>query len=698
MKKQILISVFLFTLFSLSQAFAQEAGEKLSGEVSATGALTHVNGSKAKFNEYRDLRDGLYGDIKIKYDEDKYFIDFHSRDMFYNTQRYKLGGGMWGAFKLNIGYSEIPHNFNYDARTFYSGVGTDTLTYPVHPPSTDTGTWSTFDYSTKRKNLNGGFKVDLLKPFFLDVSAARDEQAGIYPVGATGTTPGGIALELPALIDYRTDSINMLAGFAMKPVFISLGGQYSTFSNSNALLRFRNPATVNTASATDSYAMPPDNTYYRLNLKGAVNLPFRSKLNLDMAMARTKSDAILANSYVSNVAGGLTSIALSSPAFSGQIDTSSIATAVTTRPLSFFDTKLFFKYDDRQNKSDVITITDATRTPAVFTNHPFSYRRVKYGTELGFRLPAKFYLLGGYCFSTIGRDREDIPDNRDHLFNTELRWKGLSFLSARVGYERLDRRAEVHPPVPASFDTFTRRVDAAAKYRNTYKANLDFYPADNFSVTLGYRHRETKYPDTTLGLQSDKSHEFVIDADYLILKRVRLFASFNYERVELDQTHRQSSSTFDPTLPPTPTAFNWTALQKDENLGYTAGTEVFIIPEKLTFLAQYSFLRSNGYIDYTYLLGANPLPAGRTQDNIDIGDWDGYRLSFVLVKLSYHLTKSFSVSAAYLYEKYDYSDAQYDGYQLVPAVTGTNGAFLTGAYSESSYESSVGFVTLTYRF
>ena len=693
-----LLSVFLFGLVSLSPAFAQEQEDKFSGEISAQGTLTHINGDKAKFNEYGDIRDGLYGDVKIKYDDNKYYVDFYSRDMFYDTQRYNLEGGKWGAFKFNINYNEIPHNFTYDAQTLYSGAGTANLTYPTHPPSTNTGAWNTFDYSTKRKNSGAGFKFDVLKPFFLDFSAAIDERAGIYPIGAAGTSPGGIAIELPAPIDYRTDSINLLGGYVRNPLYISLGYFYSNFTNSNMNLNFRNPSTNNTASVTDTYSMPPDNHYYKVNLKGALKLPLNSKFNIDLATASAKSDALLSNSYVADVAGGLRNITLSTPFFNGQVDTNNIATSVTSRPLSFLDAKLFLKYDDRQNKSDVITITDATQTPATFTNTPFNYRRVKYGTELGFQLPAKFYFLTAYNHSTISREREDIPDNRDDLFSAELRWKGADFLAARIGYERLDRRAEFQPPAATSIETFIRRFDAAGKSRDTYKASLDFFPTDNFSISLSYKHRETNYPDTILGLTGDKGDEFLIDVDYLINKRIRLFGSFDYERIRQDQFQRQTTGAVDPSLPPTPTNFNWTAAQKDENYSYSAGAEIFIIPEKLTLLLQYSYLQADGSVDYAYLLGANPLPAGKTQDNIDLSNWDGYKLSYFLIRLSYNVTKSLSVAAGYVYEKYDYNDAQYDGYQYVPAVTGTNGAYLTGAYNNASYESHVGFVTLSYRF
>lgn len=698
MKRQIPLVLLLFSLITLTTAFAAE--DKISGDIAATGTLSHVSGSKAKFNEYNDIQSGVYSDIKINYDSEKYYADFYSRDMFYNTQSYDLEGGKWGAFKFDLFYNEIPHNFTYDAKTIYSGVGTDNLSYPTHPPDTNTDIWNTFDYSTKRKNYGAGFKIDLLKPFFLDFSATSEKRTGVYPLGAAGTTPGGIAVELPAPIDYTTDSVNLATGYSKNPFFVSLGYFYSNFNNSNANFYFRNPATINTAGTTDTYSMPPDNHFYKINLKGAVKLPFNSKFNLDLATASAKSDANLSNSYVSNIAGGLQSITLNSPFFNGQVDTNNVSTSVTSRPLPFLDAKLFLKYDTRENKSVLITTTDATETPPTFTNTLFNYRRAKYGTELGFRLPAHFSLSANYSHATISRERDDIPDNRDDLAGIDLKWKGLDFLAARIGWERLDRRAEFEPPATTSFETFIRRFDAAAKTRNVYKANLDFFPTDNISVSLGYRHRETSYTDTIMGLTGDKGDEFMIDADYLINKRIRLFGFFDYERIRLDQFQRQAGAAGspDPATVPTATAFNWTAVQKDENYSYTIGTEIFIIPEKLNLLLQYSYLQADGTVDYTYLLGATPLPAGRTQDNIDLSNWDGYKLSYFLIKLSYNVTKALSVTAGYAFEKYDYSDAQYDGYSYVPAVAGTNGAYLTGAYNNPSYESHLGFVTLSYRF
>jgi len=231
-------------------------------------------------------------------------------------------------------------------------------------------------------------------------------------------------------------------------------------------------------------------------------------------------------------------------------------------------------------------------------------------------------------------------------------------------------------------------------------ASLEFFPLENLNFNLGYKYKESRYPDSAIGLQKDERSEFTIDADYLILQRVRLFGYFDWENVKFDQLQRQLTSFADsnPNSSPTAAAFNWRSTQTEKNYAYGLGTEIYIIPKRLSLLLQHNNQKSDGHADYTYYLGTNPLPAGRTQDNIDITQWDDYRLTNYIIKAIYHLTPALSLTGGWAYEKYVYDDAQYNGYQYVPATTGTNGAYLTGAYKDPSYRANVFYLTAAYKF
>jgi MtrB/PioB family decaheme-associated outer membrane protein len=698
MKSKIIILVIILSLLPLFNLLAEE--NNLEGEITLDSMISNIAGNKAKFNEYRDIRDGLgvYGRIRLNYDTEKYLMNFKADDIGYDTQHYRLEGGLWGKFKAYLDYNEIPHNFTFGAKSFYDGIGTNNLTYPTHPPSTNISTWKEFDYAIERKKYGGGFKLEMLKPLFFDVSASREERDGIFPIGAAGTSPGGISLELPEPIDYTTDNVKVEAGYAKNPIFLSLSYFYSQFENGNRNLNFRNPATANTASTTDTSTLAPDNNYYKLAFKGAVKLPMRSKFSTNLNFSRTKSDVNLLSSYVADVAGGRTNITLSDPTFHGKIDTQNFDFVLSSNPISFLDGKVFYKHYKRDNKSDEITTTDGSST---FTNDLFDYKKDTYGAELGLKLPANLYLNSGYNYVKTKREREDIPENKDNLYSVDLRWRGLDFMVAKVGYERLHRNAEFEGSSdPNNIETYIRRFDAAAKDRDTYKASIDLSPMENLNFGIGYKLKNTDYKDVTLGLRDTKSNEFDIDGDYTIGQFIKLFGYLAYERIENNQFQRQllPTDSGNPGTPPTATGFNWDVKQKDREYDYGIGAEIYVIPKKLTFTLQHDYVRSNGFADFTYLLGANPLPAGRTQDNIDISDWDDYRLRSYLVKAKYYATKNFTFSVGYAYEKFKYNDAQIEGYQFVPATTGSNGAYLTGAYRSPSYSASIVFVGATYKF
>ena len=670
-------------------AFCEEG--KLSGDITVTGVVREGKDNSAKFNEYRDIRDGVYGSINLKYDMPKQYILFESNDIGYNTQSYMLEGGRWDMFRLNINYEEIPHNFTYDARSLYSGVGTNSLTYAGATPVTNPATWNTFDYTVRRKNMGAGLKFDYLNPFYIDVNVDQQRKSGVYPLGVAGTSPGGIAIELPVNINYTTDNIKVETGYSSKPLFLSVNYLYSRFESGDGLQYFRNPATANTASATDTLFLPPENNYSKFGFQGGVALPFNSKFSIDLSSARARSSAKLANSYVANVAGGLTGITLSSQYFNGNVYTDQLNLALTFNPKPFLNAKIFYKYYSKDNKSDVITTTDGA---TVLNNHLFDYRKNIYGIEAGLKLPAQFRVNAAYRFTKTERAREDLPKNRDNLIDLGLKWSGLKFMNAKVGYEFLDRAAEFDIPMTpvVSLEPWVRRFDASAQNRNTYKASVEFYPLDTLSMNIGYKYKHSNYKDTILGLNDIKAQEVNADIDWQIHKRVRLFGYFDFEQRTLNQFQRQTTVNNSPDTAPTATSFNWTSEAQENTYGYGVGTDISIIMDKLTLNLSHNSVKSDGTVDYTYL-GAVALPAGRTQDTIDLNAWDNYHLDNFIVKTTYQITKMVAVTGAYAFESFSYGDSQYNNYLYVAGTTR-----MTGAYAEQSYRTHVVFLSVNVKF
>jgi MtrB/PioB family decaheme-associated outer membrane protein len=687
MKTKIIMLSVIISLALLSNAFPQD--KPIEGEVSFKGiwlGLDEKEGGRAKFTEYRDLKEdgGFYGRARLNLDNEKYFLNLDAGDFGYDTQYYTIDGGMWGKFKFDLFYDEIPHNITFDARTFFWGAGHHNL---IGTPNTNVSTWNTFDYSIDRKQYGGGFKLPLLKPFYFDVSFQREDRDGIKPAGIAPGSPGGFVLELPEPVDYTTNNLKVEGGYAKNPLFLSLGFIYSDFNDRNDKLNFTHPQAP---FLIDTLTLPPDNMYYKGFFKGAVKLPMNSKFSVNAGYSSARSDANLLNSFINS--GAITPVTLSKPDFDGRIDTQNYSFVLTSNPLRFLDGKIFYSYYKRDNKNDVIVQN------AEF-NRPFDYRKNAAGIDLGFRLPANLYLSAGYKY--IKTDRrlkgaepvEELvpPDNEDNIFSVDLRWTGLDFMALRAGYERLDRGADFTGPVP-----FNRRSAYSSFDRDTYRISVDLYPIENLNLGLGYLHKRTDYAEI-FGLKNDKRHEFETSADYLIGKIAKLYGFFNLEWIKFLQ---------DVQNPSPVRAFR--EEQKEKTYGCGIGTEIYAIPQKLTFMFQFDYVKSNGNVDFTldptlFVAGTGLGPgSGANNDNIDITNLDDYTKYAFKFKAAYYFTKSVIVSAGYVYERFKYNDVQLDNYLFVnPAVgpvTGGNAGYLTGAYKDQSYKAHVVFGGVTYKF
>jgi MtrB/PioB family decaheme-associated outer membrane protein len=682
---------------------ACSADRVIEGEITAVGGYIGVEGGeggKAKFTEYRDLREngGFYGRARLKLDTEKYFLNFNAGDFAYDTQYYNIEGGMWGKFKFDLFYDEIPHNLTFDARTFYWGAGHHTL---IGTPNTNFSTWNTFDYSVERRQYGGGFKVNMMKPFFFDVSFQREDRDGIKPAGIAPSSPGGFTVEIPEPIDYVTNNLKVEAGYAKNPFFLSLGFFYSDFNNSHDKLNFTHPIGP---FPLDTLTLPPDNRYYKGFLKGAVKLPLNSKFNVNLGYSSARSDSSLLNSIVDN--GTITPLALNKLDFDGRIDTQNYSFVLTSNPVRFLDAKIFYSFFKRENKNDMIFQDDGSGAPPEF-NRPFEYKKNTAGMDLGLRLPANLYLSGGYKYINTDRKVKGLellepvelgvelemipPDNKDNIWSADLKWTGLDFMAVKAGYERFDRKADFIGPVP-----FNRRSAYSSFDRDTYRISVDLYPIENLNVGLGYLYKRTDY-DEIFGLKNDKRHEFETSADYLIGKIAKVYGFLDLEWIKFTQDVQNSSPLG---------AFR--EEQKERTYGYGIGTEIYAIPKKLTFVFQFDYLKSNGNVDFTldpglFVAGTGLGPgSGANNDNIDITNLDDYTKYALKFKAAYQFTKSFIVSAGYAYERFKYNDVQLDSYQFVnPAVgpvVGGNAGYLTGAYKDQSYKAHLVFGGVTYKF
>ncbi len=651
MKLKTYTTLFSTVIMIINYNVASADETAIHGEVTARGQLLNLNGNRATLDEYYDIRDGVFGSAIIGYDTDTTYVQFNADDVGYDTQSYSLEGGIWGSYKYNLYYNESPHNLTFDAKTFYSDAGDSNLGLAGNPAAVST--WSSFDYETERDRFGGKFNIDTFKPFFLDITAQKEMRDGIKPASFGYLT--GSMFEIPEPIDYQDDTFHIEAGYSKKPYFAAVSYFYDRFTNDNPTLDFYDPI----FATTSSMFLPPDNHDYKLAFKGAAFLPYNSKLSLNAGTGRTKSD-IDANSIL-NLDG-----------FNGKYETDSLDIVLTSNPCATIDAKIFDKYYDRDDKSD-----DGNEDHFGYTNNVV-------GGQLGVKLPSHFRLTAGYTDGhTLYDNRYDAEERDDKIFASDLAWSGLEMATFKVGYEHLDRDLDRSgTDAVAEFDNLWR-FDVAPADRDIYTASVDLTPVADLSLTLGYKYKNTDFKDSALdvsprgyGLRNYKADNVFLDASYAFGTVANVYGYLDYEKVR-----SLEYGNWDPVT-------DWKLNQNEHNLDYGLGADFFVIPHKLTIKTQYDHTRSDGDADFAFLDMV-------TTPGSDSDDWGDYRKNAVSVKAIYDMTQAVTLAAGYAYEHYTLDDIQLDGYQYLPFGPAT---YLTGAYSDPTYEANVVYTSMTYKF
>jgi MtrB/PioB family decaheme-associated outer membrane protein len=720
-----------FVLLLLSYAYPGET--PLSGGIFLGGRAISLDRESAKFNEYNALSPGLFGGADVSYDREAYHVNTQAAYLGSDDLFIRFRGGKWGSFKYSLFHNEFPHNLSFGARSIYNNPGSENLVFSGPAPAIprDPGAWpsGSFDYKFKRKDTGGSLDVTALNPFFFTIDGNRLQRQGQIPWGApsglappTGS-PFGRTVEFPLAIDDSTTNINALAGWKSKGAYLALGAGFSKYSDQAEITRFRDPFTTGPATATAATVWAPDNKSWNVKFTGTAKLPFASTFALSGGYQKNTSETRILNTIE---AGSISApiakqLLLSDPIFNGDVRYWNINAALSSNPVKKLNTRIYFKYLDRENRSDLIQFVDPVNGAASF-NEIFDHTRTTIGTEASYRFLRNLKGILGYEFSDVKRRAQEfegdatedpefpeirIPNTWDHRINAQLVYNPLEWLGTRIRYQKLYRGASfmVIPGDPtdpntmnAVLDNFTRRFHASKKTQDMVRFSIDLTAIQNLGLSFEYAYKYDDYYKTVLGLEKTKTDEFIIDASY-DWKGIRLFAFFDYETSFWRQTQRQVTPGANANADPTSgvvnaNSFNWEARLNNSNYAYGLGTSFPIIKDKLSFVVQYDFEKNNGNADFT----SQFLSANLNQDIIDIPRWDDYTRQTISARLKYDHSKDLALVFGYLYSQFRWNDDQFRGYQYVMPVTGAVNTYLSGAYTDQTYKANIYYLKVLYKF
>ena len=728
----ILCGMMLLIPFQVRAQEAEADSLQVSGEASLVLKASDNAEDSAKFNEYRDIRQGVTGDVNLLIEKkDQYYFRLDGQGIGLGDQRLEFEGNYWGTFKFDVIYDKIPHNYAFGVPTLYLGTGSDRLTLndALQQEMQDTPIQDRADrlksffneavygdIGFNRDALKTQLEFPLLEPFNLRIEIGREDSEGTQPyAGAFGLSN---LVEIAEPIDYETTQLKVLGEYAQKAAYLSASYTLSIFNNNGDTLTFDNPlrATDSPFSGPEAgrHDLAPDNLYQALSFTGSMrDLPLNSTIAATASWGQMTQDEDLipytSNSAIRTSSGANASDPGSLPRqqVEAKVNTSLYYLKLTSRPLSFMNVTGKLRHYAYDNDTERITFPGYVSADAFWigdeiNNLPTSYKKTLAGLDVGFDLAKRTRLNLGYTFDQTRRTNREVDRQQDNIFLGSIDTKPLEWMAVRASYEWTARDISDYNYTvfeetgsPSSQLPLLRKYDQADFIRNRIQLLVSLYPLEALTVSGSYTYGQDDFDDSPYGLQDDRHHIYSLDADYAVTDRLSCNAFYSYEKYRNQQQARQWFPTADD--PFGSESGDWSAENTDEVNTIGGGIRFQLIPKRLDLDVRYSYSKATGDIEFASPLGGaedpNPyVPAA-------FPEVDDTKFHTLNAKLKYAFGKGFSVTLGYLWEKFDYDDFNTQGFTNVPADDAGlyKGALLSGTFPED-YNVNVFYTKLSYRF
>ena len=650
------------------------------GAVSVGAIGTDKSGQDlSKIHEYQDLDSGLLSSIYVRGRDDKDWLDFYGENIGRDDMFITLRGGRYDVFKYGLVSNWLPHDFVDQARTPFQGAGTSLLTATF--PNPNPATWNTTNIGYERKDTHGFVEWQAASPWYGRVEGGQVTFDGTQPKSSSnGTSPGNGFMDLVAPVQYTTNSASAEVGYSSLTSHFAVNYLYSRFENGNPQLQWTNPFF---GSNLDTTYFASNNNYQRLGANGTMRgLPWGSTFAARYTWSKTTDNTDVPGQVLTAGAGGngtgqFVPTLPNASQFHGEFVDQTFSASLASSPAKTVDTKVYYNWHKLDNNSTQLSFAGETPVDCdgPCSSTLYSYRKNNLGAEAIWRPARGHRVSGGYDYLDTHQNRVDYDDVRNNKLWAEYKNTTLDVLSVRLRYQYLERRsnfllgnAGADANDPLFINRFIARFDNSDLNQNYFKFTGDWTIAPMTDASLEATLKKNEYPNTVLGRTRDTRYELFGNLSFGDFGKMRVTLMADYEWVKYDSFHRNISDTaasgaFDPSTAPNSSNYNWAAKNKDDNWLVGVGLD-WQAAERLLIKGSVQYFRSDGSADVQSENNfGNPLP---------IAAFDDWRQTAVNLKAIYTLNKRWSFTGGYAYDKVDYKDIAYDGYQYTiptPGVT-----------------------------
>jgi len=684
------------------------AGGSNTGRVNFGLRGEDLDGDRARYNRFRDLRDGAFLEgFRLERSTDAWAFLGEADNVGYRDQRFSGQFESFGKLKANFTWDEVPLFISGDTRSLQRDLGNGILGVDDAIQQGIQGQTLTlanavggavgFDMLSKRKVA----AFDAVYTANRDVDVVfkvRNTQRSGYHMQSFGllSSPGnGIAQELGIPMDMRTTDIRTGVEFANTRGMVSAGINASWFDNQLPAVRFDNPLRFTDISAGPSsglVAMWPSNSLVSFVASGAYKLPAKTRATAAISIGRAEQNEPFVGS-TSNTA--LLAPPLQRANAEGRADVVSMVYGLSSRPMQDLWLNARYRYYDYANKTPVmhaVTITgDWALNLSEQETEPFSVRRGTLDLDASYA-PFEYLSVGaGYTREDAERTFRIFEDTTEDTFRITLDSLGNPYASLRLKYEMSERKGsgfDLHILEAVGEQPGMRHYDVADRDRSRVTGQLTLTPTAWLSVNGSVSMGEDDYKNTGFGLRDNDNRAYGIGFDAVAAETVTLGASYMRERYTANQYSRTANPlpnvTFnDPTR-------DWWLDSEDEVNTLMASVDFIKTIPKMDIRLSYDL--SDGEATYVYGQPANQTVFTTTplQQLPPVKN----KLTGARADAQYFVRPNVAIGGAYWYEAYRVQDFAFNPATINPLAVGT--ATVYSGYLYRPYTANAGSVRVTY--
>ncbi len=662
-----------------------------------------VSDDAFRFGRYNGLeRQGGYGVLNFEVGQrgawdgnDAGYWRFTGSDLGLDTREIRFDGGVQGAWRVRVGYDELPTRRGDSAQTIFTNPGSNTLTLPSGwVPGQNTATMTQLTGSLRdvdiehlRRIFDLAFDRTLRQTWEFSTAYRHETKDGNKTLGGVIGNSGGNprAVLLPEPVDYRTDQIDAVLRWGDKRRQFQAGYYVSLFYNDNDALTWQNPYAAitgwNTAAGftngQGSLALSPDNQFHQLSVAGGWNVSDRTRLTGDAAIGRMLQNERFLPYTINPALDASITQPLPRDSLDGRIDTTVVNLRLSSRPTTRWFWNAGLRYDDRDNQTprdEYVYIggdsqTQQTGATSSFRryNEPYSYREEKWRVDSGYQLADRLDLNASAEHRGIERTYSEREEADENTFTLGLRSDFSDHIAGGLRLTRADRSGSTYignepflsgyapgytGTVPGSFENLPllRKFHLADRERDQATLYLSLTPHEAWSIGLNANYLEDDYDRSELGLVHSRMHDYTVDLAWVPAATWSAYGFYTYEKLASDQdgqSVRGATRLIDAADP----ARSWFADHRDRVSTWGTGLTHEAIEDRLDIGADYvrSHSTSDVFVSTGTALTARALPQDTT------------RLQALTLYARYQWRKDVAVTFGYHLEDYESTDWAIDG-------------------------------------